>query len=118
MADGGWIVLGSVLGALIGAISSIVTTWLNARFNKKPESPYDLAAKVILEEMLQGQKHWRTIKALSNVIGASPEKTRELLLEIGARGSEVNPELWGLISRNPLPKHNGAVQILDPTLDY
>jgi hypothetical protein len=36
------------------------------------------------------------------VTGLSDEHAKEYLIELGARGSETNPQLWGLISRNPL----------------
>ena len=39
---------------------------------------------------------------LANVTGLSEEHVREYLIEIGARGSEADPTVWGLISRNPL----------------
>ena len=45
---------------------------------------------------------WRTLTVLSNVIGLDFERTKALLLEVGARGSANNPELWSLESRNPV----------------
>ncbi len=118
MADGGLIVLGSVLGAAIGAISSIATTWLNAKLNKKPEDPYDLAATALLKSMLERGPNWRNINTLANVIGADNKLTKEYLLALGARGSETNGELWGLISRNPLPFPTKPSDPADPTLAH
>jgi len=111
MADGGgWVVLGTA----IGAAGSALTTWLNAYLTRKRPNPADEAAKLILRQMLEASGlHWQTIRTLSNVVGLSQERTRELLLEIGARGSKLNPELWGLVSRNPLQSAPG---VQDPTL--
>jgi hypothetical protein len=112
MAEGGWVVLGTA----IGTTGSILTTWLSAYLHRPKPDPADETAKQLLREMLQAlQWQWRKIRRLSNVVGLSDSVTRELLLEIGARGSENNPELWGLISRNPLPTHDRKV--LDPTLE-
>jgi hypothetical protein len=55
--------------------------------------------------MLSGGHNWRTLSALANVTGLTELEAKRLLVEIGARGSETNPDLWGLVSRNPLPTH-------------
>lgn len=39
---------------------------------------------------------------MANVIGMNEVETRRLLLELGARGSETDGELWMLLSNNPL----------------
>ena len=101
MAEGAWV----VFGAAIGTMGSILTTWLNAYLSKKPPDPYEVAATSVLKEMLERGHRWRTLTALSNVIGANHKDTKELLLMLGARGSESDPDLWGLKSRNPLPDH-------------
>lgn len=36
-----------------------------------------------------------------HVIGADESTTKQLLLEIGARGSEDKQELWGMIKHHP-----------------
>lgn len=38
---------------------------------------------------------------LSRVIGADEETTKRLLIELGARGSEKDDGLWGLIENHP-----------------
>ncbi len=105
MAEGAWV----VLGAAIGTVGSILTTWLNAYLTKKPPDPYDVAAMKLLKDMLEKERNWRTIDTLSNVIGADKQTTKEYLLAIGARGSETDANLWGLISRNPLPTGGSSV---------
>jgi hypothetical protein len=111
--DSGW---AAIFGSIVGGIGTFGATWLNVHLNRSRADQADESAKGLLTEMLAAQEYkWRSIRSLSNVIGLSEELTRKLLLEIGARGSEKNPELWGLISRNPLPAHTG---IPDPTLPY
>ena len=57
-------------------------------------------------KMLEKGLKWRSLSTLSNVTGLDEDEAKRLLVEIGARGSETDPNLWGLISRNPLPEHD------------
>jgi hypothetical protein len=98
MADGGWV----VLGATVGALGSLLTTWLNAWLAGNRMDPYEKAAMAILTKKLHLGSSWKPLKDLSNIIGAEEKDTKELLLMLGARAAERNPNLWGLISRNPL----------------
>jgi hypothetical protein len=95
--------LAAFLGALSGAAASlggiVVTDWLQARRREKAAEP----KKKLLRDMLAGGLNWRQLSTLSNVTGLTESEAKQLLVEIGARGSETNPSLWGLISRNPLP---------------
>lgn len=109
MADGSFVVLGSVLGAAIGALSSLGTTWLNARLNQKdPNAEYDEAASKLLRSMLEKGPRWRKISTLANVVGLDEKSAKEYLILLGARGSETDGDLWGLVSRNPLPEHENS----------
>ena len=111
--DSGLAALG---GSFVGGIMTFAATWLNAHLNRTRPNRADDTAKQLLKWMLEvNELRWRAIHTMANVVGLSEERTRELLLEIGARGSEANPELWGLISRNPLPPQTG---VQDPTLAY
>jgi hypothetical protein len=47
---------------------------------------------------------WRKLETLSRVIGADEETTKRLLIEIGARGSETDKDVWGLMKYHPLEK--------------
>ena len=47
-------------------------------------------------------EQWRKLSTLSSVIGSNNETTKRLLIEVEARGSESNNELWGLIKHHPL----------------
>ena len=61
----------------------------------------DQKRKDTLRELLEAKDlRWRSIATLSRAIGASEEKTRELLVSIGARASVGSgDEVWGLKSR-------------------
>jgi hypothetical protein len=111
--ESGW---AAIIGSVVGGLGTFGATWLSAHLNRVRPSPADITAKQLLKDMLDvPELHWRSIRSMSNVVGQNEELTRKLLLEIGARGSEKNPELWGLISRNPLPPRKG---VEDPTLAY
>ncbi|WP_315742208.1 hypothetical protein [Bradyrhizobium sp. SZCCHNR1075] len=115
MAEGAWV----VLGAAIGSAGSLLTTALNAWLTRHNDlDRYDKAAMKLLAQMLEKGQNWRKLRALSNVIGATEQDTKELLLILGARASEANPELWGLVSRNPLPFPEKPSDPADPTLAY
>ena len=47
-------------------------------------------------------EQWRKLSTLSSVIGSNNETTKRLLIEVEARGSESNNELWGLTKYHPL----------------
>ena len=99
MAEGIWV----VLGATIGTIGSIATTWLAAHLSRKSPFPqYEKAVERLLNSMLEAGPNWRKIQTLSNVTGLSEKHAKEYLIVLGARGSETDGQLWGLISRNPL----------------
>ena len=95
--------IGVISGAIIGIVGNIINEW----YKNKPSRDLENQRINLLKSMLNNQKHsWRNISTLSNVIGASKEETRRLLIKLGARGSETNnkdKEVWGLISKNPLP---------------
>lgn len=95
--------LAAVLGSLVGSIGTLGTTWLSVYLKKEKPDAADLATKGLLREMLEHPTlKWRQISTLSNVVGQSEEKVRRVLLEIGARGSARDGELWALVSRCPL----------------
>jgi len=90
----------------IRAADSVLTTALNAYLTRERPDRYEVAASKLLREMLEKGSKWRSLSSLAIVIGASEQDTKEMLLILGARASERNPELWGLVSRNPLPDWN------------
>ncbi len=99
MGEGAWV----VLGTMIGTVGSIATTWLTAYLSRRSEFPeYDKAANKLLKSLLEDGPKWRNVTTLAAVVGMSEQDVKEYLIVLGARGSETNGNLWGLISRNPL----------------
>jgi hypothetical protein len=52
------------------------------------------------------QDRWRKVATLSRVIGADEETAKRLLIEVGARVSEKDDGLWGLIKSHPFDQVN------------
>jgi hypothetical protein len=99
MAEGVWVLLGTALGT----IGSLATTWLSAHLSRRsPHPKFDKAVQKVLSQMLSGEYNWRKLETLANVTGLTQKEVKEYLIELKARGSEVDPQRWGLISKNPL----------------
>jgi hypothetical protein len=99
-----------LLGVLVGGILQIVAQYLTDRRSRElaqeardRAEELDNARKAILDEMLRGGDLWRAIDVCSKVIGADSDTTRRLLVELRARGSAGDNEVWGLIERVGLP---------------
>jgi len=89
-------------GAVVGALSAVTVTWLNHYFVERQRRELDEPRRKLLLDMLNHPKYkWRKLATLQRVIGANEETTKRLLLDIGARGSENDDNLWGLIKHNP-----------------
>ena len=98
-------VLGAVIGSFATIAGNLTMHWLKEYSEAKKDEP----RKKLLKNMLNHPTFsWRNLDTLTNVIGSSEEKTKTLLLEMGARGSEDGQPKWGLISRNPLPEPKRA----------
>jgi hypothetical protein len=94
-------IAGAVIGSIATVIGSVVKHCLQERSAKNKEKP----ARDLLIEMLNHESYtWRELNTLMHVIGCDAEKTKQLLLEIGARASEDGQQLWALKSRAPLIK--------------
>lgn len=94
-------VAGACIGSLATVASSIASQWFQQRLTEKADDP----RRNLLREMLSHSEYeWREFETLRHVIGADEHTTKRLLLEVGARASENGKPLWGLISRNPLPR--------------
>ncbi|MGJ3649045.1 hypothetical protein ACLB0R_11295 [Sphingomonas sp. GlSt437] len=98
MSDGGWV----VLGAAIGTAGSVATTWLTALLERRSEFPdYDKAVCDLLRKILSKPNDtWQNIQTLSRVTGLRDNDIKEYLIQIGARGSTKNGELWRLIEND------------------
>ena len=92
--------IGVVAGAAIAVIGGVLLHWLQ----DAPRRKLDEGRKQLLLQMLRDarfQDRWRKMNTLSRVIGADDEATKRLLIEVGARGSEKDDGLWGLIESHP-----------------
>ncbi|MEO9468175.1 hypothetical protein [Parasphingorhabdus sp.] len=95
----------ALIGAAVGAGSSLLTTWLAHKLRTRRENSLDEKRRMRLKLLLNGKRYkWRDIDTLASAIGADDIKTKELLIEIDARQSLSNNSSWGLISRNPYPE--------------
>jgi hypothetical protein len=85
---------------VISGILHLVTGLLDAA-KGLPGLRRDRKRKSILRGMLEDPLYeWRSITTLARSIGASEDKTRDLLISIDARASTARgSELWGLSSR-------------------
>jgi len=95
--------VGVVVGALITVGGNVLLHWLQDRQRRE----LDAARKKILTKMLNDPRfpeRWRKITTLTRVIGTDAEIAKRLLIELGARGSERDDGLWGLIEHHPLNK--------------
>ncbi len=98
--DDYWPALIGLCGVAIGALIQVASDWF---LRIKPEKDVARNRRKLLNELLQNPKYkWRHIDTLSRVIGADKPTTSSLLIDIGARGSEKNDGMWGLISKHPL----------------
>jgi hypothetical protein len=92
-------------GVLCGAAVSYGGIWLKYHLDTKDRLKFDAARKDMLSQMLENpspENEWRKLETLSRVIGADYETTTRLLIELGARGSEKQNEVWALKSKKPL----------------
>jgi hypothetical protein len=93
--------VGVAVGALIGVGGTLLLHWLQSR----PKRALDKQRASLLIAMLEDDRfpnRWRHISTLARVIGASDATTTRLLISVGARGSEKNDGMWGLIKNHPL----------------
>ncbi|MBU1406310.1 MAG: hypothetical protein KKE83_00750 [Proteobacteria bacterium] len=102
-----WVAVVGLAGVVVGAIITVVGNFLLHWFQDSPRRKLDEGRKKLLEQMLRDTRfkdHWRKITTLSRVVGADEETTKRLLIELGARGSEKDDGLWGLLEHHPLDK--------------
>ena len=100
-----WIAVVGFLGVLVGAIITVAGNLLLHWIQSRRRTALDAKRTKLLEQMLRDSRfneHWRRLDTLSRVIGADRETTTQLLVELGARGSEKDDGLWGLLEYHPL----------------
>lgn len=104
-------IIGGIVGGILGVIGTISSSywgprkfeeWKDKRIEEKELEP----RKKLLKQMLEDEsfRDGRKIQTLCMVTGTQVEKCRDLLIEIGARGVNLEGDIegWALISRKPL----------------
>ncbi len=94
-----------IIGVAVGSIGQFVIDHFRHKRETKAQRELDDRRKELLKDALKNPptgKEWRELQTLSRIIGADYETTTRLLIEIGARGSETENEVWALLSKKPL----------------
>jgi len=78
-----------IVSVIVGVVSAAYAGWEHYRFKNR--------LKDILREHLTNPRwNWRTFEGLQRAIHADQETTTRLLMEIGARRSEKEKDVWSL----------------------
>jgi hypothetical protein len=97
---------GVVVGTVIAGLLGILKEWWISRNKAKADKKRTLMLKTMLDRGSSQEEGWRKISTLARVIGQTEEATKDLLVLMDARASEICNDgevRWSLISRNPLP---------------
>jgi hypothetical protein len=94
-----------IFGASIGSAITLAGQWCKHRWETSEVRKRDDARKTLLRQMLSnpGPNGWRKMATLSGVIGANRDETARLLIEIDARASETENDVWAFLKDQPLP---------------
>lgn len=93
--------IGVAVGAVIQFALDRAGRWLDNKRQREVDEKRKKLLKTKLENPPPGQE-WIKLQTLSRIIGADYDTTTRLLIEIGARGSELENEVWALQSDKPL----------------
>ena len=94
-----------IIGVAVGSIGQFLIDHFRHKRDTKAQRELDDRRKELLKNALENpppDTEWRELQTLSRIIGADYETTTRLLIEIGARGSEKENEVWALLSEQPL----------------
>jgi len=110
MADFWLGVIGGAIGVVVGGAGQFLIEHFRYRRETAARRMLDDRRKELLEIALENpppeaKDRWRNLSTLSQIIGADYETTTRLLIELGARGSEGDKDVWALLSEKPL-KHS------------
>lgn len=100
-----WEFLLGIIGVAVGGFGQLVIDQRRHERETKPQQDLDNKRKELLKTALENPPpgtEWRKLQTLSRIIGANYETTTRLLIELGARGSETENEVWALRSKKPL----------------
>lgn len=94
-----------IVGVAVGALIQYGLDELRFRRERQAQKDLDNRRKALLQKALENPppgKSWRELSTLCRIIGADHQTTTRLLIELGARGSEGDAEVWALIKDKPL----------------
>jgi hypothetical protein len=94
-----------ICGVIVGSVGQFVLDHFKYARETKSQKELDDARKMLLKDALDNPPagtEWRKLQTLSRIIGANYETTTRLLIELKARGSELENERWQLLSKKPL----------------
>lgn len=94
-----------IIGVAVGAAGQFILDHYRHKRETKAQKDLDDKRKKLLRVALENPPagtEWRNLSTLSRIIGADYETTTRLLIELGARGSEAENEVWALQSKKPL----------------
>ena len=92
-------------GAGVGATATLAAVYMQHHFQTRKQEKIDSARRAMLISLLNNPpagKEWRRLETLARVIGADHTETTRLLIEVGARGSEREENVWALSALKPL----------------
>jgi hypothetical protein len=100
----------SILGVFIGSAITLMGQWLKHRWENSEARNRDNGRKTLLRQMLDnpGLDGWRKMTTMSRVIGATRDETARLLIDVGARASETEVDVWAYLKNKPLPHADGT----------
>lgn len=94
-----------IIGVAVGAAGQLLLDHCRHKRETAAQIALDNSRKNLLKQALNHPPNgteWRKLDTLSRIIGADFETTTRLLIEIDARGSEGENNLWALLSKKPL----------------
>ena len=98
-------VLLGIFGVAVGAVGQFIIEHFRHKRETKAQRDLDDKRKVLLQQALENPppgSEWRELTTLSRIIGADFATTTRLLIELGARGSEAEKDVWAPLSKKPL----------------
>lgn len=98
----------TMLASLIGGGIAIAGQYAGHLIQTADARRRDGKRKAVLRTMLAnpGPQGWRSLKTMSNVIGATEDETARLLIEIDARADEKGGGVWAYVKDKPLPTND------------
>lgn len=97
--------IATLIGVFAGSSLTIMGNFFLHWLQERPRRKLEKKQKRMLMKLLDDERfadQWRKLSTLSSVIGSDNETTKRLLIEIKARGSESDDDLWGFIKHHPL----------------